>query len=152
VIDTHRKTDIINFPVGSSGKTAYFCIRLHNGKSGYGPWYPVFQAVVPSGGAFRLHSLPEIGYTFIMELDIICKPSAFKHGATMADIYLAFSTAVYDVMLRDDREKRLLIGFNLAGNPLEIMYNELDDGRINVFHAMPCRSKYSDYLAGRKNL
>jgi hypothetical protein len=47
VIDTHRKTDIINFPVGSSGKTAYFCIRLHNGKSGYGPWCPIFQAVVP---------------------------------------------------------------------------------------------------------
>jgi hypothetical protein len=47
VIDTHRKTDSINFPVGSSGKTAYFCIRLHNGKSGYGPWCPIFQAVVP---------------------------------------------------------------------------------------------------------
>jgi hypothetical protein len=47
VIDTHRKTDIVTFPVGSSGKTAYFCIRLHNGKSGYGPWCPIFQAVVP---------------------------------------------------------------------------------------------------------
>jgi hypothetical protein len=47
VIDTHRKTDIINFPVGSSGKTAYFCVRLHNGKSGYGPWCPIFQAIVP---------------------------------------------------------------------------------------------------------
>jgi hypothetical protein len=86
-----------------------------------------------------------------MEPDIVCKPSAFKHGAGMADIYSAFSTAVYDVMLRDDREKRLLIGFNRAGNPLEILYNELDDGRINVFHAMPCRIKYSDYLDGRRN-
>jgi hypothetical protein len=47
VFDTHRKTDIINFPVGSSGKTAYFVIRLHNGKSGYGPYCPIFQAVVP---------------------------------------------------------------------------------------------------------
>jgi hypothetical protein len=46
-IDTRRRTDIINFPVGSSGKTAYFCIRLHNGKSGYGPWCPLFQAVIP---------------------------------------------------------------------------------------------------------
>jgi len=50
------------------------------------------------------------------------------------------------------REKRLLIGFNLAGNPLEIIYNELDDGRINVFHAMPCRTKYTDYLNKRENL
>ena len=54
-----------------------------------------------------------------MEPDIACKPSAFKHGATQADIHSAFSTAVYDVMLSDDREKRLLIGFNTAGNPLE---------------------------------
>jgi hypothetical protein len=57
-----------------------------------------------------LHFLPERAYTFLMEPDIVCKPSAFKHGAGMADIYSAFSTAVYDVMLRDDREKRLLIG------------------------------------------
>jgi hypothetical protein len=47
VIDTRRRTDLINFPVGSSGKTAWFCIRLHNGKSGYGPWCPLFSAVVP---------------------------------------------------------------------------------------------------------
>jgi hypothetical protein len=47
VFDTRRKTDIINFPIGSSGKTAYFCIRLHNGKSGYGPYCPIFSAVVP---------------------------------------------------------------------------------------------------------
>jgi hypothetical protein len=40
-------TDIINFPVESSGKTAYFVIRLHDGKSGYGPYYPIFHAIVP---------------------------------------------------------------------------------------------------------
>jgi hypothetical protein len=47
VIDTHRRTDIINFAVGSSGKTAYFCIRFHNGKSDYGPWCSLFSAVIP---------------------------------------------------------------------------------------------------------
>jgi hypothetical protein len=73
--------------------------------------------------------------------DIVCKQSAFKHGSTKDDILTAFCTAVYDVMLRDDREKRLLIGFNVAGNPLEIIYNELYDGRIIVFHAMPCQTK-----------
>ncbi|MDR1506209.1 MAG: hypothetical protein LBI67_03825 [Treponema sp.] len=82
-----------------------------------------------------------------MEPDIVCKPSAFKHGVTLADIYSAFSTAAYDVMLRDDREKRLLIGFSTAGNPLEILFNELEDGRVNVFHAMPCRIKYLNYLS-----
>ena len=81
-----------------------------------------------------------------MEPDIICKPSAFKHGVSEADIYWAFSTARYDLPVENDEEKRLLIGFDNAGNPLEIMYNELDDGRINVFHAMPCRSVYIPLL------
>jgi len=81
--------------------------------------------------------------------DFVFKRSAFKHGSTKDDIFSAFSTAVLDVMLRDDREKRLLIGFNVAGNPLEIIYNELDDGRIIVFHAMPCQTKYIDYLNKR---
>jgi len=86
-----------------------------------------------------------------MEPDFVFKRSAFKHGSTKVDILSAFSTAVLDVMLREDREKRLLIGFNVAGNPLEIIYNELDDGRIIVFHAMPCRTKYTAYLNKREN-
>jgi hypothetical protein len=81
-----------------------------------------------------------------MEPDIVCKPSAFNHGVTEADIHWAFTTARYDLPDEDDEEKRLLIGFNNAGNPLEIMYNELDDGRINVFHAMPCRSIFYPLL------
>ena len=62
-----------------------------------------------------------------MKPDIVCKQSAFKHGTIIDDIHSAFSTAVYDVMLRDDREKRLLIGFNAAGNPLEIIYKVLGE-------------------------
>ena len=81
-----------------------------------------------------------------MEPNIECKPSAFKHGVTEADIYWAFSTARYDLPVEGDEEKRLLIGFDKVGNPLEIMYNELDDGRINVFHAMPCRNIYISLL------
>jgi len=86
-----------------------------------------------------------------MEPCIKCKKSAFKHHVTEADIYTAFSSAVYDVMLKRDRETRLLIGFNVAGNPLEILYNELDDGTIIVFHAMPCRTIYSKHLNGRSS-
>jgi len=81
-----------------------------------------------------------------MEPAIVCKPSAFKHGVTYADIRWAFSTARYDLPDEDDEDKRLLIGFNIEGNPIEVMYNELDDGKINVFHAMPCRNMYIDLL------
>jgi hypothetical protein len=80
-----------------------------------------------------------------MEPVFVFKRSAFKHYVTEADIFWAFSTARYDFPIEDDdldnESKRLLIGFNTAGNPIEVMYNELDDGRINVFHAMPCRSE-----------
>jgi hypothetical protein len=86
-----------------------------------------------------------------VELDIICKPSAFKHNVTEADIYWAFSTARYDLPVEGDEDKRLLIGFSNAGNPLEIMYNELEDGRIQVFHAMPCRSIYNTLLKQGSN-
>ena len=83
-----------------------------------------------------------------MEPDIVCKPSAFKHKVTIADIRWAFTTARYDLPIEGDEDKRLLIGFNLEGNPIEILYNELDDGRINVFHAMPCSNVYLPLLNG----
>ena len=87
-----------------------------------------------------------------MELNIVCKPSAFKHDVTEADIKWAFSTARYDLPVEDDEDKRLLIGFNTLGNPIEILYNELDDGRINVFHAMPCRSMFIALLNREEGL
>jgi len=80
-------------------------------------------------------------YTNMTEHDIICIPSAFKHGVSEADIRWAFKTVKYDSPLEGDEEKRLLIGFNTSANPLEILYNELDDGTACVFHAMPCRNK-----------
>ena len=77
---------------------------------------------------------------------IICIPSAFKHGVTEADIRCAFYTARYDSPMEGNEGKRLLIGFNTSANPLEIMYNELDDGKARVFHAMPCRNKFIPLL------
>jgi len=84
-----------------------------------------------------------------MEPEFTFRKSAFKHGVTEADIKWAFRTARYDLPVEGDEDKHLLIGFDYAGNPVEIMYNELDDGRINVFHAMPCRSVYIPLLNWR---
>jgi hypothetical protein len=50
VFATKRKKDIINFDPNNSGKTAYFDIRIENGTGGldgYGPWCPIFHAIVP---------------------------------------------------------------------------------------------------------
>jgi hypothetical protein len=39
-------------------------------------------------------------------------------------------------------QKNALIGFDTAGNPLEILYNEIDDDRIEIFHAMRARKTF----------
>jgi len=58
---------------------------------------------------------------------------------------------LYDALAYDEQDpedKYLLIGFDRAGNLLEILYNEIDEEWINVFHAMPCRNKYLPLLEG----
>jgi phosphoenolpyruvate synthase/pyruvate phosphate dikinase len=53
--------------------------------------------------------------------------------------------------VEDDEGKRLLIGFNVAGNPLEILYNRLDDETVKVFHAMKLRSVFYNLLNPQDN-
>jgi hypothetical protein len=36
----------------------------------------------------------------------------------------------------------LLLGFDLEANPVEILYNEVGEGSVNVFHAMPCQPRF----------
>jgi hypothetical protein len=36
----------------------------------------------------------------------------------------------------------LLIGFDLKANPIEILYNEFGKNGVNIFHAMPCQSRF----------
>jgi len=81
-------------------------------------------------------------------MDIVIKfsQSAFKHGVTEADIRMAFDNVLYDERLdesdtADDLNARyLLIGFDLNANPLEVLYNVIDENTLKVFHAMKCRS------------
>ena len=68
--------------------------------------------------------------------------SAFRHDISKEDIIHALKTKVYDAALLDFPEKHAVIGFDRTGNPLEIMYNEIDDETINVFHAMKVRKTF----------
>ncbi|MDR0550614.1 MAG: hypothetical protein LBG72_01205 [Spirochaetaceae bacterium] len=72
--------------------------------------------------------------------------SAFKHGLTAADIFWAFETYIFEDPVEEADNKFLLIGFNTKGNPVEVMYNRIDEDRINVFHAMPLRPEYAALL------
>jgi hypothetical protein len=78
--------------------------------------------------------------------DIKFNQAAFKHRATVADILRAFETFIYEDPIDGADNKYLLIGFNLVGNPIEVMYNKIDDDSINVFHAMPCRREFYDLI------
>jgi len=81
-----------------------------------------------------------------MDVAIEFNPSAFKHGINEAAIRYAVINVVYDDIWDNVEDKHLLLGFDNNGNPLEIMYNIIDDNSINVFHAMKCRSIYYHLL------
>ena len=68
--------------------------------------------------------------------------SAFRHKINKKDIQHALKTKVLDVPLVRYPQKNALIGFDRAGNALEILYNEIDDYRIEVFHAMKARKTF----------
>jgi len=72
--------------------------------------------------------------------------SAFKHGITKTAIRYAITNVIYDDIWDEYSDKHLLLGFDNSGNPLEIMYNVIDERTINVFHAMKCRSIYYHLL------
>ena len=75
--------------------------------------------------------------------------SAFKHGITETDIKTAMATAVVDELMQGSDNKYLVIGFDRNSNPIEVMYNLLDEDTAKVFHAMRCRNEYWKKLGKR---
>ena len=59
-----------------------------------------------------------------------------------ADIEWAFLHPIRNGLLPDYTNKYLLVGFDTHGNPIEVMYNRIDEERINVFHTMKCRKEF----------
>ena len=84
--------------------------------------------------------------------DIEFTESAFRHKISKEDIKHALKTKVLDVPLVRYPQKNALIGFDRAGNLLEILYNEIDDYKIEVFHAMKARSTFLARLGFKEKL
>ena len=74
--------------------------------------------------------------------------AARKHGIDDASIEQAFNRAVVVADLEGDEApwRQLIIGPDRAGNMLELIVLQLDDGRELVIHAMPLRRRYSRLL------
>jgi len=56
-----------------------------------------------------------------------------------------FTTILHPIrngLLEGYDNKYLLVGFDTKGNPIEIMYNRIDEEKVNVFHAMKCRKEF----------
>jgi uncharacterized protein YvpB len=85
-----------------------------------------------------------------MEDDIQFNPSAFKHGFTEADIRKVIETKIYEGQLENFVNKYTIIGFDTAGNLLEIMYNIIDSESVNIFHAMKCRKSIINQLKTKR--
>lgn len=77
-----------------------------------------------------------------MEVIVEFNESAFKHGIDKEDILHALKSRVYAAAIEGLPEKYAVIGFDRAGNPLEVMYNPVDDNTITVFHAMKARKSF----------
>jgi len=55
-------------------------------------------------------------------------------------LYRPFNTVKYDRIVEGYDNKYLLLGFSTSGNLLEVMYNDLGEDKVSVFHAMLCRN------------
>jgi len=58
--------------------------------------------------------------------------AAFRHNIKREDILCALKNRIYAASIDGLSEKYAVIGFDRAGNPLEIMYNLTDDDTITV--------------------
>ena len=85
------------------------------------------------------------------DLKIIFKKSAFRHGVIETDIRWAFTTVEVDELIHGFENKYRLLGFNTKGNMIEVLYNLIDDHRINVFHAFPCSDAFLKSFSNRSN-
>jgi hypothetical protein len=72
--------------------------------------------------------------------------AAFRHGISKENILHALKTKIHDFSIGEFPEKNLIIGFDRSGNPLELLYNPVDNNTIKVFHAMKIRNSTIEML------
>ncbi|MDR1931140.1 MAG: hypothetical protein LBQ44_11015 [Treponema sp.] len=93
-----------------------------------------------------LRHVPVLCQTEDREVVLEFNEAVFQHGISKEDILHAYKNRVCDALVEGLPEKYALVGFDRAGNALEIMYNPIDGNRINIFHAMKARNSFIKQL------
>jgi hypothetical protein len=81
-----------------------------------------------------------------MDVIVEFNKAAFRHGISKEDILHALKAKIHAAMIDGYPEKYAVIGLNRAGNPIEILYNLIDDSTISIFHAMEVRDSFIKML------
>jgi len=81
-----------------------------------------------------------------MDVIVEFNESAFRHKIKREDILCALKNRIRAGAIGGMPEKYAIIGFSRTGIPLEIMYNQVDDNTISVFHAMKLRKSFIKML------
>jgi hypothetical protein len=85
-------------------------------------------------------------------MEIVILGSAHKHGITDESIYSCLFNCKADVMLEVSPLKRLVVGFDHQGIPLEIIaLEEIEHNRLVVIHAMKLQKRYYHLLQEETN-
>jgi len=68
--------------------------------------------------------------------------AAFQHNISKEDIIHALNHRTHDALIEELPDKWAVIGPNRAGNFLELIYTNIDDNCICVYHAMNARDVF----------
>ena len=77
--------------------------------------------------------------SFPVDVIVEFNEAAFRHNISKEDMLHALKHKIRSGAIEGFPEKYAVIGLDCAGNPIEFMYNPIDDNSINVFHAMKVR-------------
>jgi hypothetical protein len=78
-------------------------------------------------------------------MNIAIKNSAYKHGISEYSIRTCLLNLKSDLVLDEEPEKRLFVGFDESGNPLEII-GVIEGDTLTIIHAMKLRKHFYELL------
>ena len=81
-----------------------------------------------------------------MDIIVEFNEAAFRHNVSKEDIIHALDNRIRGALIGELPDKYGVIGFDRAWNPLEIIYNQVDNDTISVFHAMKVRKSFIKML------